>query len=163
MINPKKLPAKLREDLVLKPSDKPKLRQSLMTTLKNAEEAKALVREMFLRDLIEKTKAYLKKNNLERIKNQLGPTSVKKIPNEILKTLSAHDMKMYVSMLKDLAATQVSVLKVMDPFDVSKSASAIKQQAAQPKKSFEELMQKEFKLVEVTDDEEEEDEEYDDH
>lgn len=142
-------PVVFKETLVMKPSDKPKLRGSLMTTIVNAEEAKALIREMFLRDLIKSTQEYCEANGIQVPKNQFGPWSVKKIPKEVLAKLSAYEMKQYVSMLKDLATTQVMAMKVLDPFDTSKSAAAIKEQSKSPQKSFEELMQKEFKLTEA--------------
>ena len=138
-----------RETLVLKPSDKPKLRSSLMTTITSAEEAKALIREMFLRDLISATQKYCEAHDIPMPKDKFGVHSVKKIPKAVLARLSADEMKQYVGMLKDLASTQVMAMKVLDPFDTSKSAAAIKEQSKKPAKSFEELMQKEFKLTEV--------------
>jgi len=129
-----------RETLVLKPSDKPKLRTALMNTINSAEEAKALIREMFLRDLIKATQAYCESNGIPVPKDRFGMYSVKKIPKDVLARLSAEEMKQYVAMLKDLASTQCSAMKILDPFDSSKSAAAIKQQATKPAKSFQDLL-----------------------
>ena len=143
---------KFRPDLVLKPSDKPKLRNSLMTTIINAEEMKALIREKFIRELIEKTQAYCRKNGIQPPKDNLGKMSVRKVPKHVLKELTADQMRQYVNLLKDLAATQVAAIKVLDPFDTSKSAAAIKQQSKKPAKSFEELMNREFVIEEEEED-----------
>lgn len=130
---------KFREDLVVRPSDKPKLRKSLLNTVDQAEEAKILIREMFLRELVEKWEAWCEAND-QKMPKSIGMYTIKRMPTEILAELTPRQMKLYVSMLKDLATTQLTALKLMDPFETSKTATQIKKEATQPGKTFEELL-----------------------
>lgn len=147
-----------REDLVIRPSDKPKLRKSLLQTVDQAEEAKVLIREMFLRELVEKWEAWCEANGV-KMPRSIGMFTIKKIPSEILSELTPSQMRLYVSMLKDLATTQLTALKLMDPFETGKTATQIKNEATQPQKTFQELLAETVaKKAQGLEDEEEDDE-----
>ncbi len=133
---------RVRKDLIIAPSNKSKLRNSAMSTLINAEELKAVLRSKFMRDLIRKTNEYCEKTGIVPMKNRVGTSSVRKIPQFLLDELDIKDLITYTKLLKDLAATQYGILRIMDPFDTATITHKIKSEAKRSTdQTFEELLE----------------------
>lgn len=119
----------LKDNLVMKGSDLPKLRTSVMTTVIQCEEAKALAREKFIRPIHSKCQAWLKEKGEERVKERFGPHSVTRIPDHLLKSeITKEDIKAYILILRELAKIQMEAIRLIDPWEPSE---ALKGEAAE--------------------------------
>lgn len=115
-------------------------KKSLVNSIEQAEEVKALAREKLFRNTLDEAVEWAKAFKQQKLKKKFGPINIQRVPTEILNKIDWKDLKDYMSVLKQASATQAEAIKQLDPFSQRKLENKLD---SNRKKASKEQQQKE--------------------
>lgn len=90
-------------DTALRAKDKIELKNSLMNSIRFADEIRNLLREKMLRDFFRETQRALESNGEVKLTEKIGPKNVSRVPDEVLNTISMDSLGEMTNTLKELS------------------------------------------------------------